>query len=98
VIERTFGVLKKRFKILSFAQPYSLHNQARLPSALAVIHNFIMIYDPSDDDFVEDDGNQVQGEIRRTEEHVISQEERGRAAERREQIAQAMWRNYEHRN
>jgi hypothetical protein len=94
VIERTFGVLKKRFKVLLFAQPYSLHDQARLASALAVVHNFIMIHNPSDSDFIEDDGNQVQGEIRRVEEHVISQEERGRAAERREQIAQAMWRNY----
>jgi hypothetical protein len=75
MIERTFGVLKKRFKVLSFAQPYLLHNQAHLASALAVVHNFIMIYNPSDNDYIKDDGNQVQGKLQRAKEHIVSQVE-----------------------
>ena len=54
VIERTFGVLKKRFKVLITAQEYYLEDQARLVSALAVVHNFIHLHDPNDNDFKED--------------------------------------------
>lgn len=95
MIERTFGVLKKRFKVLIFAQEYVLEDQARLMSALAVVHNFILIHDPNDNDYIEDIGSHVQGAMDRREECVaVSQEESERAGERREQIAQEMWKAY----
>jgi hypothetical protein len=91
VIERTFGVLKKRFKILVTAQEYSLEDQARLVSALAVVHNFIRLHDPNDNDFEEDFSQQSRGRISRGKE---PKDEEGHAAERRERIALAMWRDY----
>jgi hypothetical protein len=98
IIERTFGVFKRRFKVLINAQEYSLETQARLVSALAVVHNFICIHDPRDvdpteTDIIEDQGSQIQGAIRGREERVAA-DERGRAAEHRDRIAHAMWRDY----
>lgn len=40
-VERVFGVLKRRFRILSIPPEYSLQVQSTIPVALAVIHNFI---------------------------------------------------------
>jgi hypothetical protein len=67
VIERIFGCMKKRYKILVIAPEYSIHAQARLICALAVIHKFIRIFDledlpaPPEDDAL-DEGNE--GELR----------------------------------
>lgn len=45
IIERIFGVLKKRFKILIVPPNFDMDLQAALPPALAAIHNFIRIHD-----------------------------------------------------
>lgn len=41
VVERIFGVLKCRFVILTHPPEYSMEIQARIPPALAAVHNFI---------------------------------------------------------
>ncbi|OAY66796.1 hypothetical protein ACMD2_20248, partial [Ananas comosus] len=41
VIEKTFGVLKKRFKILNHATPFSYKVQCMIAMAYCVVHNFI---------------------------------------------------------
>jgi hypothetical protein len=95
VIERIFGVLKKRFKVLVIAQEYEIETQALIVSALAVLHNFIRIHDP--DDLVEEEDENVG--LRRPErpppeaelQRNITVEERDRATTRRDRIAQAMW-------
>jgi hypothetical protein len=102
-VERTFGVLKRRFKVLTAAQEYPIDFQARLVSALAVIHNFIRIHDPrepedeyddepEDEDNTEDEGNPGDNMANSSTVHGA---ERGRAADRRERIAQNMWRDYQ---
>jgi hypothetical protein len=48
VIERIFGVLKRRFRILQLATEYNMDTQGRLPVALCALHNFIRIHDPDD--------------------------------------------------
>ena len=48
VIERTFGVLKCRFRILILPPEFSMRIQAQIPPALCAIHNFIQRYDPSE--------------------------------------------------
>ena len=45
VIERMFGVLKRRFRILQLPTEYSLEVQAHIPAALAALHNFIKRHD-----------------------------------------------------
>jgi hypothetical protein len=48
VVERIFGVLKRRFRILIVPPELDMHWQARLPAALAAIHNFIQDCNPMD--------------------------------------------------
>lgn len=48
VVERVFGVLKRRFTILVHPPEYSMEIQARIPPALAATHNFIREHDPDE--------------------------------------------------
>ena len=48
VIERIFGVLKQRFRILQLPPEYDISIQALIPSALAALHNFIQRYNPDE--------------------------------------------------
>jgi hypothetical protein len=70
-----------------------LEIQARIPAALAAIHNFIRSHDSddneprtADDDAIHDRSNDEAGPIFVPEEEVD---------ERRDQIAQAMWDDYQ---
>lgn len=45
-IECTFGNLKKRFRILLLPPEYNFQIQAKIPVALATIHNFIIFHEP----------------------------------------------------
>lgn len=74
--------------------------QARLPPALGVIHNFIRIHDPDEiNDFSFEDFN---GTIHRDNGGGIGlaagpagPAERARAEKKRDEIAQAMWVDYQ---
>jgi hypothetical protein len=48
VIKRLFGVVKRRFRILVIPPEYDMKTQARLPAALATLHNFICDHDPEE--------------------------------------------------
>ena len=41
VIERTFGVLKARFPILTTAPPYPIETQVKIVLACCILHNHI---------------------------------------------------------
>src|SRR5271169_811248 len=100
VIERLFRVLKQRFRILLYSPSYSLEIQARIPAALAAIHNFILEYDPDEGpvpdsevpDNLADDNSGVQ--IYSVSEDDAQQSSDG-ANERRDRIAQEMWDSYQ---
>lgn len=47
-IERFFGVVKRRFRIVGSAPEYNLQTQARIIHAICALHNFIMGCDPTD--------------------------------------------------
>jgi hypothetical protein len=49
VVERIIGVWKKRFHVLRDYNDYPMDFQAKLIPALTCVHNFIRIYDPTDD-------------------------------------------------
>ena len=51
VIERTFGVWKKKWRILSDFSRYNVHIQKRVIMATIKLHNFIRILKFSDSDF-----------------------------------------------
>lgn len=97
VIERIFGVCKKRFKVLIVPQEYPIRTQAQLVSALAVVHNFIRIHDPEDIPEDEEEDRQGRGDDVGTLQGHAVQDDRGRATQRRDAIAQAMWDDYERR-
>jgi hypothetical protein len=96
VVERIFGILKARFTILTSRPRYNLDIVARLPPALAALHNFIRIHDPGeineylqDPDLVEP---RYEGELAGG---FPDAAERLVANARRHEIAQAMWIQYQ---
>jgi hypothetical protein len=96
VIERIFGVLKRRFRILLLAPEYNLKTQARIPAALCSIHNFIRTHDQldKDEDLVELDYSNdcnAHNHIPEPETDVLMADE---PSARRDEIAQQMWDDY----
>ncbi len=83
---------------------YNLRTQAKIPAALAALHNFIRVWDPEDMPDADDD-NDLDTEISEDREETlippenlgsnISQAERLRAAAKRDGIAKAMWDQYQ---
>ncbi|OAY68269.1 putative nuclease HARBI1, partial [Ananas comosus] len=53
VVEKSFGILKKRFKILTQATPFPIKVQCLIPMACCVLHNFIRRQQGNDRYFVE---------------------------------------------
>jgi uncharacterized protein YheU (UPF0270 family) len=47
-VERIFGVVKHRWTILTRALHYDMAAQAKIPSALIALHNFILDHDETD--------------------------------------------------
>ena len=95
VIERIFGVLKRRFRILLLAPEYSLQIQARIPAALCAIHNFITIHNPADDMTltVDDDDDNAPFDHDH-EASTAASTEIDTPSMKRDCIAQVMWDNY----
>jgi hypothetical protein len=95
VIERIFGVLKRRFRILVCPPEVDMKWQARLPAALAAIHNFIRDQDPldieDDEDPIDPDPGARTGELAQG---LPRAAERERTNSRRDNIAQQMWVQY----
>lgn len=96
VVERIFGVLKRRFRLMVAAPEYSSEVQAKIVHALCALHNFIRIHDPDDLDA------STQEELARVPQDpiaadfggTISAGEQRQATSRRDRIAMAMWEEY----
>jgi len=99
IIERIFGVLKRRFRILQMGSAYRYPVQAQIPAALCAIHNFIRIHDGEEEEEEEEEEDIVdqqndagdlfvrQGEGQRAENDAV--------VARRNNIAQKMWQEYQ---
>ena len=61
VVERIFGVTKRRFQIFKSAPEYHLNTQISLVFAVTALHNFIRIYQSQDDMY---DREQAQAETK----------------------------------
>jgi hypothetical protein len=99
VIERIFGILKRRFRILIFPPEYSMEIQARIPAALCALHNFIRHSDPTEIDEYPDANDIPTGrangaEIGNLATRAINTAEHDRMSLKRDQIAQDMWDSY----
>lgn len=79
------------------APEYSLNIQAQIPTALCAIHNFIRVHDPDEAtlsevaDFFVDDNSGSGFNPAGSAEEVESE-----ASMKRDQIAEAMWDDYQH--
>lgn len=95
-IERIFGVLKRRFRILLIAPEYTLEVQARIPAALASLHNFISIHNPHDQPIssTTTGTNNVQMYNDDDDDFTSIGAERDNTDLRRDRIAQKMWDDY----
>jgi len=78
--------------------------QAKVPPALAASHNFIMDHDPGHiNDYLEDNednldpnpGQPLENEFGTLADGAVMQAEKDRATEKRDNIAQAMWNDYQ---
>ncbi|KDQ52566.1 hypothetical protein JAAARDRAFT_138590, partial [Jaapia argillacea MUCL 33604] len=98
VIEQIFGILKQQFIILNHPPYGSMEVQARIPPALAAIHNFICIHDPNKicnfNQFDPEDPDP--GYYGKLAHGPANQRERNRASERYDQTAQMMCQRYIH--
>lgn len=95
VVERIFGILKSRFAILTSRPRYNLDVVARLPPALAALHNFIRINDPKEiSDFLQEDPDLEFGYVGELAGGFPKAAERQEANIRRDEMAEAMWNQY----
>ncbi len=97
-VERIFGVLKRRFRILAVEPEYPFKTQVNLVIALTALHNFIKS-NPGEIDIFEDIEDPVT--ISNPPESSINEgiEDDFEAKELRENIAFDMWNDYQlHRN
>jgi len=95
VIERIFGVSKKRFKMFREANDFPIKVQGRIASAICVLHNFIHTHDPQD---LEDEEGTEISEATQSGNDVIQSipaAEAAAANRRRDQIAHDMWTQYQ---
>ena len=93
-IERIFGILKRRFRILLLAPEYSLEVQARIPAALAALHNFISIHNPHDQPISSTTSDTVRMYDYVDEDFMATGAEADETDLRRDMIAQKMWEDY----
>ena len=94
-VEQIFGILKKRFKIIHEANDFPIEAQGRIASAICVVHNFIRIHDPEDLPEPEEDHSILPFNASLGGHSRISSQERNEAGKRRDEIANAMWIQYE---
>jgi hypothetical protein len=96
VVERIFGVVKRRFRLMVAAPEYSLETQTKIVPALCVLHNFIRVYDSEENVVLEELSTWAP---RRNPEDFsrqgVSAQEKARANTKRDDIAKEMWREYQ---
>ncbi|KAJ3764677.1 hypothetical protein FB446DRAFT_656232, partial [Lentinula raphanica] len=100
-----FGVLKRRFRVMKTIPEYAIQIQARIPAALAAIHNFIRLRDPADALFQFTQAEEISLGSSRNDVHPtvpdshyhfhISPAEKTRASAMRDRIAQECWEQYQ---
>lgn len=91
VIERLFGVWKRRFRILAGCMEYNYQTQADIVVVLAALHNFILRHG---DDHLFDEVEEVLEDSGLNSINASSQLDNREMASYRDDIAQKMWNDY----
>jgi hypothetical protein len=88
--------MKRRFRILAYPAEIRMDYQARIPAALAAIHNFIRIHDSDElKDFVDADDMEQGFFAGELAEGQTRMPEKRQANMRRDGIAAEMWEQYQ---
>lgn len=91
--------------ILNHPPAFSMLIQAKIPSALAALHNFIMDHDPHDhgqysdpdnENSIEDKDKNANNNVGEIVRKHVSQQQCNRALIERDRIATAIWDSYVH--
>ncbi|XP_039039746.1 protein ALP1-like [Hibiscus syriacus] len=93
-VERVFGILKKRFRVLDAEPFWDFQTQIDIVLACTIIHNHIMGVDPND---IINEGMYEEPEPYSITSMLTQREEREEAREwasKRDEIAEAMWIDY----
>jgi hypothetical protein len=93
VIERVFGILKKRFPILTLMSSYSMEKQVMIVKSCFMVSNFIKLNQDEDDIFDAWDDNDQYNVNNEEEENVNVNA--GGASAWRDSIANEMWEQYQ---
>ncbi|KAF4137923.1 DDE superfamily endonuclease [Phytophthora infestans] len=98
VIERAFGVLKRRFPILKQAPEYSVDTQAKIVRVCCVLHNFIRLQEDLPDDpegeLEEEDSDDERPDTYNHESSTCTNGNYRRACNLRDLLAKNMWDSY----
>jgi hypothetical protein len=103
-VERIFGVIKRRWPILSATPQYSFRTQAEIVPALCALHNFIRWRDPYEIEMfggvqqTYDECFGMPSNVLSSQRPVftrVTRSEQLRADTRRDDIANAMWTHYQ---
>jgi hypothetical protein len=99
VVERTFGVFKRRWRIYDRAPEFDWETQLKLVYSLAAVHNFISIQEDVDGDRDFDDLAPALHEAREQQQRqrAVEVREEGEFSmdQRRERIAEDLWVAYQ---
>ena len=97
-------MLKKHWAILTRAPQFDMNIQAKVPPALAALHNFILDHDPHNineylsnnpqDDLDPNPGQPQDNEFGELADGAVTRLEKERAITAWNQIAELMWRDY----
>lgn len=96
-VERTLGVLKKRFPILNVGTLHSIRNQARIPAAIAIFHNIIKLH-AGDEEWLDNQPDNIPiadfVNVPNDNDNYQGNNTQGNAL--RDEIAMQMWNDFPH--
>lgn len=96
VIERIFGVLKRKYQILRTASEYSIETQTRIILACCTLHNFVRsIEGDTADILLETESQKPLQDIQPAVTYPDSQVSSKRMDKFRDEIAKKMWEDYQ---
>jgi hypothetical protein len=96
VVERIFGILKRRFRILRSPPEYPFTTQVKLVFALTALHNFIRLHndDEKDGNWTQEEGDEEQGTTEDGSQEDGQEVGALEMKELRDEIAEHMWSDY----
>jgi hypothetical protein len=98
-VERTFGIVKRRFPILRHATTYDIMTQAYIVLACCILHNYITEVDGLPEVEVEEEDDPDCGgvDVPVLQTYGFSQQDRTEWSQFRDDLASRMWEDYRSR-